>query len=61
MYNGGISKIKINSSMVPNFVMKVDHILKLRPHRLNFERVTAVQSLKIHHYTKVCDLVKIGV
>ena len=40
--------------MVPNFVTKVDRILKLtkghtkfESHRLNSERVTAVASLKI--------------
>ena len=31
------------------------------PSRLNCKRVTSVQSLKIPHYTTVCDLVKIGV
>ena len=30
------------------------------PHRLNSERVTAVQSLKIRHYIPVYDLSKIG-
>ena len=48
--------------MVSNFVVKVDHTLYPRPYRLDFKRVTAVQSLKIsRHYTPVCDLVKIGV
>ena len=28
---------------------------------LNFERVTADQSLEIRHYAPVCDLVKNGV
>ena len=55
MYNGGISKTRINNSMVPNFVMKVDSTL------LNSERVIAVQSLKIRRYIPVCDLVKTDV
>ena len=48
--------------MVPHFVMKVGHTqARSGQHRLNSERVTAVQSLKIRHYTPVCDFVKIGV
>ena len=48
VYNGGISKIRRNNSIVPNFVMKVDHTghTKFWPHRLNSERVTAVQSFE---------------
>ena len=46
VYNGSISKIRINNSMASNFGMKVDHNLNLGPHRLNSERVIAVQSLK---------------
>ena len=62
-----IFKTRINNSIVPNFVMKADQgtknqgYTKLGPHRLNSERVTAAQSLKICHYTPVCNLVKICV
>ena len=29
-----ISKTRINSTMVPNFVMKVDHTVQPRPHKI---------------------------
>ena len=29
-----ISKIRIKNSMVPNFVMKLDHTLQLTPHKI---------------------------
>ena len=34
VYNGSISKIRINNSVVPDFVMKVDHTLYLRAHKI---------------------------
>ena len=34
MYDGSISKIRINNSVVPDFVMKVDHTLYLRAHKI---------------------------
>ena len=41
--------------------MLAQHNNKATGHRLNSERVTAVQSLKMRHYTPACDSVKTDV
>ena len=51
--------------MVPNCYENRSYLVtkatqKFGSHRLNSERAVAVQSLKMRHYTPVCDLVKIG-
>ena len=52
--------------MVPNFVMKVDHTLQLRPRKIwakyvEFQTTNGSLKFENRHHTPVCDLVKTGV
>ena len=61
-----IYKIGINNSMVANFLMKVDHTLCLRPHKIwatsdEFRTDNISSKIKNCHYTPFCDLTKVSV
>ena len=64
--NDGISNIRIKNTLVPNFVVKVDHTLQPRQHKIpatwvEFGTSNLSSKFENRHYTKVCDLVQIGV